>query len=155
MLIHGYGQNGRSKFNKVLKDGVLLTGDYNVIVVDWSTAAGASYEEAVKNIPAIGKSIAQMVEWMKLHDGQLHIIGFDLGAHIAGIVGKNAQVDRITGLDPNRRGFDMSTSINRLNIGDARWTEIYHSNGGKLGMMPHIANADYYISNHFMKNINI
>lgn len=32
MIIHGYGQNGRSDFNKDLKDAYLKHDDVNVIV---------------------------------------------------------------------------------------------------------------------------
>jgi hypothetical protein len=32
MLIHGYGQNGRSDFNRDVKNALLAQGDHNVIV---------------------------------------------------------------------------------------------------------------------------
>lgn len=59
----------------------------------------------------------------------------------------------------------MNQSVNRLAAGDARFVEVkkkttfrvmsmltikvlqvYHSNGGKLGMMPHVVDSDKYIS---------
>jgi pimeloyl-ACP methyl ester carboxylesterase len=79
MLIHGFGQTGQSDFNKQIKDGLLKHEDYNVIVVDWSTASGKSYNDARKKLLAIGKSVAQFIDWMKLDKGYLHVIGFDLG----------------------------------------------------------------------------
>lgn len=48
-------------------------------------------------------------------------------AHIAGIAGKNTlngRVDKITGLDPNRVGFNINQSVNRLAAGDARFVEV-------------------------------
>jgi pancreatic triacylglycerol lipase len=149
MLIHGYGQNGRSDFNKELKNALLSHDDYNVIVVDWSTAAGSSYNVANSKKDAIGQSIAKMIDWMKLDAGYLHLIGFDLGAHIAGMAGKyttGGRVDKITGLDPIRTGIKINQSMNRLSVGDARFVEVYHSNGGKLGIMANIGDADKYIS---------
>lgn len=50
-----------------------------------------------------------------------------LTAHIAGIAGKNTlngRIDKITGLDPNRVGFNINQSISRLAAGDARFVEV-------------------------------
>lgn len=79
MLIHGYGQNGRSEMNRDLKNAFLTHDDYNIIVVDWSSAAGSNYNSAKNNVFEIGKSVSQFIDWMKLDSGHLHIIGFDLG----------------------------------------------------------------------------
>ena len=86
MIIHGYGQNGRSNFNRDLKNALLAHDDYNVVVVDWSTATGSSYDTAAKNAPEIGKSVAKFIDWLKLDEGYIHVIGFDMGAHIAGLL---------------------------------------------------------------------
>lgn len=155
MIIHGYGQDGRADFNRNLKNALLNHDDYNVVVVDWSTAAGSSYTTARNNINAIGKSVAQFIDWMKLDEGYLHVIGFDLGAHIAGIAGKNTlngRIDKITGLDPSKPGFNINQSIGRLASGDARFVEVYHSNGGKLGIMEHVVDADKYINDGKTQN---
>lgn len=98
-----------------------------MFLVDYSTATGLSYNSAVKNVNAIGQSVAQMIDWLKLDKGHLHVVGFDLGAHIAGIAGKHTKsgrIDKITGLDPNRIGFNINQSIGRLAAGDARFVEV-------------------------------
>ncbi|KAG5672354.1 hypothetical protein PVAND_002487 [Polypedilum vanderplanki] len=149
MLIHGFGENGRADFNKQIKDGLLKHDDYNVIVVDWSTASNKNYTIAKNNAQSIGKSIAQFIDWAKLDKGYLHIIGFDLGAHIAGFAGKQTKlgrVDKITGLDPVKKGFNINQSATRLSTGDARFVEVYHSNGGKIGIMEHLYDSDKYIN---------
>lgn len=69
-----------------------------------------------------------MIDWMKLDKGHLHVVGFDIGAHIAGIAGKhttNGRIDKITGLDPSRVGFNINQSVNRLAAGDARFVEVF------------------------------
>lgn len=56
------------------------------------------------------------------------IVNF-FAAHIAGISGKYtkvARVDKITGLDPNRSGFNVNQAVNRLAAGDARFVEVNH-----------------------------
>lgn len=86
---------------------------------------------------------------------------------MAGIAAKHTskgRVDKITGLDPNRNGFNINQSVTRLASGDARFVEVkrskilcswsfsccvlqvYHSNGGKLGIMEHLVDSDKYIS---------
>ncbi|KAL7017367.1 hypothetical protein ACKWTF_010340 [Chironomus riparius] len=155
MIIHGYGQNGRSNFNRDLKNALLAHDDYNVIVVDWSTATGSSYDTAAKNAPEIGKSIAQFIDWLKLDEGYIHVIGYDMGAHIAGLAGKNVKtdkLDKITGLDPTKRGFDPQDPSTRLAKGDARHVEVYHTNGGKYGMMEHLVDNDKYINDGKSQN---
>jgi hypothetical protein len=87
---------------------------------------------------------------MNLNYDTLHIIGYDLGAHIAGIAGKysrNGRISRIIGLDPSLPLFYENISGNRLSIGDARQVEVFHSNGGQLGFFTPIGNIDYYINN--------
>jgi hypothetical protein len=37
MIIHGYGQNGRSDFNRDLKDAFISHDDYNIIIGERST----------------------------------------------------------------------------------------------------------------------
>lgn len=99
-----------------------------MLSVDYSSATGPTYTTAVKNVNAIAKSVAQMIDWMKLDKGHLHVVGFDIGAHIAGIAGKhttNGRLDKITGLDPSRVGFNINQSVNRLAAGDARFVEVF------------------------------
>ena len=70
-------------------------------------------------------------------------------AHIAGLAGKhttNGRMDKITGLDPSRKGFNINQSMTRLAGGDARFVEVYHTNGGKLGIMEHVVDSDKYFS---------
>ena len=86
--------------NRDLKNAFLDHDDYNVIIVDWSSSAGSSYDTARSNVEPLAKSVAQFIDWMGLDEGRLHVIGYDLGAHIAGIAGKNTlngRIDKITG----------------------------------------------------------
>ena len=62
------------------------------------------------------------------------MIGFSLGAHVAGFAGKKVQeggkkkiVGRITGLDPANLGFDYDSAKVRLDKTDADFVDIIHT----------------------------
>lgn len=77
-------------------------GNYNLFFVDWSELArGPCYPSAAHNTKYAGECIGQLIN--RIHDGgteNIHIIGFSLGAHVAGFAANHAkgfQVPRITG----------------------------------------------------------
>ncbi|XP_048506017.1 lipase member H-A-like [Athalia rosae] len=77
----------------------------------------------------------------------IHIIGFSLGAHVAGFAGKNVKlgvVRRITGLDPALPMFIAKDSAKRLHQTDAVYVDIIHTCAGTLGIKSHIGHADFY-----------
>lgn len=122
LLIHGFGQNGRSVFNKDLKNAYLSRGDFNIIVVDWSSIGGIYYQIARYKVNSVGIAVSKFIEWTNINYQTLHVIGYDLGAHISGIAGKNSirdRINRIIGLDPSLPLFNENFSVDRLNIGDA------------------------------------
>lgn len=150
LIIHGFGQNGRSNINRDLKNSYLARGDYNVIVTDWSSISSPYYQVARYRVDTTGIAVSRFLDFMNLNFNTLHVIGYDLGAHIAGIAGKNtarARINRIVGLDPSRPLFNENTSANRLSIGDAALVEVFHSNGDQLGIFAPLGNIDYYINN--------
>lgn len=90
--------------NRIPFLGFLLNDDYNVIIVDAHVLlAGLYYIEAVINCKFIGKYIALFVDYLVakgLRLADLHVLGFSLGAHIAGYVGNyitSGRLPRITG----------------------------------------------------------
>lgn len=89
---------------------------YNVLVFDWGKGACAeltmisAYLEAVKNVPKAAEILAQMIVDLKsrnmLDISKVHVIGYSLGAHVAGAVGQSLidlgqnKIGRVSGLDP-------------------------------------------------------
>lgn len=83
-----------------------------MIVVDWgSLCSFPYYAAAVKNTRIVGKYLAKFL--MFLHDShiipidEVHIIGFSLGAEVAGFTGKalgKNVLTRITGKRENYAG---------------------------------------------------
>lgn len=85
---------------------IFVQEDSNVIFVDWEKgAAGPAYALAAANTQLIGRQLAILITDMvtlKNDPDRIHIIGFSLGAHVAGFAGKalkrnNINIGRITG----------------------------------------------------------
>ena len=86
---------------------LLERGDFNVILVYWGKGALAPYMQAVGNTRLVGAQIAHLVNGLHSHHGlmysKVHLIGFSLGAQIAGFAGMRMRqnghpIARITGL---------------------------------------------------------
>lgn len=150
LVIHGFGQNGRSNINRDIKNSYLARNDYNVIITDWSSSSSQYYQYARNSVGTTGIAVSKFIEWLNINYTTLTVVGYDLGAHVSGIAGKNSwrgRINRIVGLDPSLPLFNENTSGNRLSIGDAALVEVFHSNGGQLGIFAPIGNNDYYINN--------
>lgn len=80
-------------------------GKYNIISVDYEPLAKRPcYVEATVNIRLVAECTAQMLDHIVKSKGiplaKVHIIGFSLGAHVAGMVSnhlKSGKLPRITG----------------------------------------------------------
>ncbi|XP_044735396.1 phospholipase A1-like [Chrysoperla carnea] len=154
ILIHGFGNSYKSPFGQQTKNSYLNSGRYNVIVVDWRKLARAPwYLTASKNTRLVGQTTAQLIDnlvqgaGMKLEN--LHIIGHSLGAHTAGIAGKNVKsgrVERITGLDPALPLYNLAPGDAewRLTKDDAQFVDVIHTASGLLGFLFPLGDNDYY-----------
>ena len=89
--------------------------DYNVVCVDWGPLARGSgplasifYPLVIENVPKVGEKIADLISFLRSQGfvntfESVHLIGFSLGAHAAGIAGSLLQrrlfrkIGRITG----------------------------------------------------------
>ena len=57
-----------------------------------------------------------------------HLIGFSLGAHVAGFAGERVQgLGRITGLDPAGPNYLYTSPAARLDPTDAKIVDVYHT----------------------------
>lgn len=82
-----------------------LDGYYNVICIDWSLfALDMTYLAARLRCKEIGNYVAELIlallDKTDLKLDTVHVIGFSMGAHIAGYVGKRfeGRIPRITGM---------------------------------------------------------
>lgn len=80
-----------------------LQEECNVICVDWESGAIIpNYVRAAANTRLVGKQLAMLVRGLQDHVGlrleNVHLIGFSLGAHVAGFAGAELKnISRITG----------------------------------------------------------
>jgi hypothetical protein len=90
--------------------------DCNIFSVDWSNGAkGPNYLRAVANAELVARQVAKLIIEMiamGANPKDIHIIGFSLGAQVAGIAGASVQregfkIGRITGTEINPIGFAL------------------------------------------------
>lgn len=157
LLIHSFSKDTLFSPGQILsKQNILQIGSAygnntqksNIMLVDWTSIAATSeydYEFVVKSTPAVGKVVANYL--LKLvkegHVSNLkivHVIGYGVGAHVAGVAGKvikkknkDEKIGRITGVDPAGVGFDdengekpknKSVSLEKL---DAKFVDVRNS----------------------------
>lgn len=150
IIVHGWQNNAESKVNKNIRDSYLEIGDFNVITVDWGEGANSNYIYSAYRVKKVGKFIAKtiddLVELKYINLKKLTIIGHSLGAHIAGNAGRNVNgfINKIVALDPAGPLFSFPLSSYRLDASDARYVEVIHTNGGLLGILEPLGDADFY-----------
>ncbi|XP_022170464.1 lipase member H-A-like [Myzus persicae] len=134
-----------------LKTEYFALYDYNVVCVDWSVVAlDFAYFTARLRCKDIGNYVAEMIMTMTENTPQtnddVHIIGFSMGAHIAGYAGKRLEgnVHRITGLDPAKPMFSIKRPAERLDRTDAQFVDVVHTTRLVMGQHKPIGIIDFY-----------
>ena len=93
-----------------MKNALLRQEDCNVISVDWSRGAKFPYGQATGNTRLVGAQAAELIRFLissssgspnRLID-RFYIVGFSLGAHVAGYAGsylraRGMKLARVTG----------------------------------------------------------
>nr|CAD7435118.1 unnamed protein product [Timema monikensis] len=123
----------------------------NVVCVDWSAGAAVpNYVRAAANARLVGRQVSMLMAGLGTPLENVHIIGFSLGAHVAGFAGAQLKnVSRITGLDPAGPLFESQDPRARLDSTDAMFVDVIHSNGenlilGGLGSWQPMGHVDFY-----------
>ncbi|KAK3770280.1 hypothetical protein RRG08_029935 [Elysia crispata] len=137
-----------------MKDELLILGDFNVIIVDWSMGNKPPYTQATANTRVVGAQIALLVDLLMkgkgLGSSDFHLIGHSLGAHTAGYAGERIPgLGRITGLDPAGPYFEGTDKVVRLDPSDAVLVDVIHSDAEPLiqlgfGLKQQVGHMDFY-----------
>ncbi|KAI1305827.1 Hepatic triacylglycerol lipase [Halotydeus destructor] len=155
-VTHGAKQRafGGKYFNK-LKNKLLKYQNASlspaVVLIDWKEGS-YEHERRAVNTMIVGREVAllcyMMVAHGKITRDRIHLIGYDLGAHVMHFAGQwfkflsdrdvdvnggergQRRVGRITGLDPTAKDFQGYATVTQkayLNADDADFVDIIHS----------------------------
>ncbi|XP_071443184.1 pancreatic lipase-related protein 2-like [Hetaerina americana] len=172
IIIHGFLESYDAVAIKGLLNAVSRKGKWNVVVVDWrKLSAGPWYPWALLNTRAAGRYVASFIDSMAaaIEEGSkrtindiprakrstassflkdLHIVGFSLGAQVAGIAGHHitsGRVGRITGLDPAYPLIELlGPKSEQLDQSDAEFVDVIHTSGGAYGVPYAVGHADFF-----------
>lgn len=150
VLIHGWKDGYAANSNTYIRSAILSHLDANVIKVDWSKLAGKIYLVAKNAVPSVGKYAAhflqELTEEFDYSLKNVTLVGFSLGAHVAGNIGKTlkGEFPLIIGLDPAGPLISSKNKAYSLCTDDADYVEIIHSDAGSAGMKDAIGHSDFY-----------
>lgn len=132
---------------------------YQVIFVDWSRGASSSYYlPAVSNLrvaaAVVANTIKSLIDDLSFDPLKIRLIGFSLGAHLAGFTGKlltgRHRIAWITGLEPANALFEMSSPAGSIFRTDAKYVDIVHTSSGHVlqgySMPGPLGSADFYVN---------
>nr|XP_036674233.1 lipoprotein lipase isoform X2 [Drosophila suzukii] len=153
ILIHGWLGNENANMYSALIPAYLdlKNGNYNIFTVDWGRGAIADYITASYRVKPVGKVLAKFVDFLHQEAGlrfeDLQLVGFSMGAHVAGLAGKHLQTGRlrmIRALDPALPFFRYAKEEERLTAQDADYVEVLHTSVGSYGFDRPLGHADFY-----------
>ncbi|XP_014478476.1 PREDICTED: pancreatic lipase-related protein 2-like isoform X2 [Dinoponera quadriceps] len=153
VMIHGYKGSGSDV-------SLILGEDANIIIPDWTMGAASTYGIAVANSELVGRQLALiLLDTINLgiNPVNIHVIGFSLGAHVAGCASemlkqKNLLLSRITGLDPASPFFRhhlFREKSRKLDASDANLVDVIHTDGSQdftdgFGLLKPIGHIDFF-----------
>uniref|UniRef100_A0A3B1IEY5 Lipoprotein lipase n=1 Tax=Astyanax mexicanus TaxID=7994 RepID=A0A3B1IEY5_ASTMX len=157
VVIHGWTVTGmyESWVPKLVTALLEREPTANVIVVDWLVRAQQHYPTSAAYTKLVGRDVAKFVNWLQAEIEypweKLHLLGYSLGAHVAGIAGllMKDKVNRITGLDPAGPTFEYADAQSTLSPDDALFVDVLHTNtrgspDRSIGIQRPVGHVDIY-----------
>ena len=156
VLLHGWIEGHNTPWIIDMKDTYLLKGEFNVIIPDWDAYVNAPYFYVVPIASGVGRELghflANLSDLSRIELSNTHIVGHSLGAHIAGVAGKQIysrtgrKVARISSLDAAGPLFNDNHVSRRIDAGDADFVDAIHTNGFVAGYGGNYGSVDFYVN---------
>ncbi|XP_018335622.1 pancreatic lipase-related protein 2-like [Agrilus planipennis] len=157
LLIHGWIGNV-TDWMRLAKNEYLRTGDYNIILLDWSAYALNMYSQSVCFLKEIAEKAAHLLIQIRdeanLDFNKTHVIGHSLGGQMAGLIGQNIdkltggeKVYRITGLDAAGPLFCypvLEDNDKRITSDDAYFVDGIHTSEEDYGCDDPYGHVNFY-----------
>ncbi|KAJ8710487.1 hypothetical protein PYW08_009002 [Mythimna loreyi] len=153
IYLHGFTDDPSKDSFSSLSTAFLNQGDFNIMALDASSLISGMYLRSTTMVRFIGEELGKILAALVsagLKPSNIHLIGHSLGSHISGFAGKafmmltGYRVGRISGLDPAGPCFSDVNVTFRLNINDADFVDVIHTDAGVYGMDEPVGHADYY-----------
>lgn len=150
VLVHGWQDNYEADSNTFVRGSVLSKVNANIIKVNWGPLSNQGYFAARDSVPFVGRIAADLLgrisETFSYSLSDVTLVGFSLGAHVSGNIGKalSGRIGVIVALDP-AGPFISSSDINfSVHPSDAQYVQGIHTNAGTLGMSDPVGHSDFY-----------
>ncbi|XP_017055407.1 vitellogenin-1 [Drosophila ficusphila] len=139
-------------YSDEVKSGRTQSGD--IIVIDLGSKLNNYQRYAMLDIEKtgakIGKWIVQMVNELDMPHDTIHLIGQNVGAHVAGAAAQEFtrltghKLRRVTGLDPSKIVAKSKNTLTGLARGDAEFVDAIHTSVYGMGTPIRSGDVDFY-----------
>ena len=151
--IPGWWNTPTDESSKTLIKALLLKNPL-VLILDTRATFCRGYVSSASRVNGVSQKVFKFIKKLSA-DGyplsSVHFIGFSLGAHVAGMVGKLVQnklsrkIGKITALDPARPCFTQISKY-RLDKQDAKFVQVIHTSAGVVGLEHPVGHTDVYVN---------
>ncbi|XP_001658735.2 lipase member H [Aedes aegypti] len=155
LIVHGWNGNISKPFMRNLTQNYARYVDSNLCLVEWSNLATCEYsvvsEQGVKKVANHLTKFVRFLHRKGFAYDDMTLVGHSLGAHIAGLVGKNVdgQVGAIYGLDPAGVLFTFPLDVGeekRLAPTDAQYVQTIYTSSGTLAMSVAAGQQNFWVN---------
>lgn len=155
LIVHGWNGNISKPFMRNLTQNYMLYVDSNLCLVEWSSLAACEYsvvfEQGVKKVVNHLTRFVRFVHRNGMAYDDITLVGHSLGAHIAGLVGKNldGQIGAIYALDPAGVLFTFPLDVGeekRLAPTDAQYVQAIYTSSGTLAMSIAAGHQNFWVN---------
>ncbi|CAH0726866.1 unnamed protein product, partial [Brenthis ino] len=155
-LIHGFMESSDGLMVQGAAPEFLKKKYVQVFALDGSKLINLEYMRSSTYVRFMGEGLGAYLSDIVnngVNVSKISLVGHSLGAHIAGIAGKQVYektgklLSRITGLDPAGPCFSNVNIDSKLDKTDAEYVDVIHTNGGMLGLKEPVGHKDFYPNN--------